>query len=236
MVECSLKDFALKRWALPIRSDSGNTSRDTSIDDHLQKRQIKRDPGFHMVPDQVCSFCSPSPSPSWFFHYHTSIGSAEFRWHLAPVAVTTFTHVLPSTHLDNMALNIEAIARRHEPAELIWTAGANMNVGPCWCQNQLERATEYPHVHAHLNSFTSSNSCFFLMIWMLLSDYHQKQSSSLLHKSTQKLRKTWNCQHSSLQHALGRHARRDPATARLGMVLRLVCLLFPWQSERLMQC
>ena len=48
-----------------LRSDSGNTSRDTSIDDHFQKRQTKRDRGFHRVPDQVCSPCSPYPSSSF---------------------------------------------------------------------------------------------------------------------------------------------------------------------------
>lgn len=234
MVECSLYDFALKQWALPIRSDSGNTSRDTSIDDHFQKRQIKRDPGFHILPDQVCSFCYPYPSPSCFFHYHTSIGAAGFRWHLSPVTVTTFIYTRLAFHTSGQH-GFEHWSHRTAPWTC-WTEGANMNVGPCWCQNQLERATEHPHVHAHLNSFTSSNSCFFLMIWMPLSEYHKKQSSSLLNKSTQKLRETCNCQHRSLQHALGRHPRRDPATARLRMVLRLVCLLFPWQSERLMQC
>lgn len=173
------------------------------------------------------------PSPSCFFHYHTSIGSAGFRWHLSPVAVTTFIYTRLAFHTSGQH-GFEHWSHRTAPWTC-WTEGVNMNVGPCWCQNQLERATEYPHVHAHLNSFTS-NSCFFLMIWMPLSEYHKKQSSSLLNKSTQKLRETCNCQHRSLQHALGRHPRRDPATARLGMVLRLVCLLFPWQSERLMQC
>ncbi len=213
-----------------LRSDSGNTSRDTSIDDHFQKRQTKRDRGFHRVPDQVCSPCSPYPSSSFLLSIWvrfsrvplTSCPSGSYHICISLAFHTSGQH------------GFEHWSHRTAPWTC-WAGGANMNVGPRCSQNRLLIVTEYPHIHAHLNSFTSSNSCFLLMIWMFGCFYHKKQSSSLLKNSTQKLRKTWNCQHSSLQHALGRHPRRDPANARLGMVLRFVCLLFPWQSERLIQ-